>query len=66
MKDKFHDVVEAATLQELAKNLDTYFKGHDINVLFVTEDQEEEFIRGVRMYRKKYVALVEIITEVEK
>ena len=25
MKDKFHDVVEAATLQELARRLDTYF-----------------------------------------
>jgi len=65
MKDKFHDVVEATTLQKLAEKLD-YFRDYKVNVLFVTEEEEEEFIRGERMCRKKYVALVELTRKEEK
>jgi len=65
MKDKFHDVVEATTLRKLAERLD-YFRDYKVNVLFVTEEEEKEFIRGEQVYRKKYVALVELTREAEK
>jgi len=75
MKVKSYDVVEATTLQGIAEKLNNNFKDCDINVLLVTEMQsavlvdtysEEYGLRRERKYVKKYVALVEIITEVEK
>jgi len=75
MKVKRYDVVEATTLQGIAEKLNNNFKDCDINVLLVTEMQsavlvdtysEEYGLRREREYVKKYVALVEIITEAEK
>ncbi|MCD6131855.1 MAG: hypothetical protein J7J61_07125 [Candidatus Hydrothermae bacterium] len=75
MKIKSYTVVEATTLQGIAESLNNDFKDCDINVLLVTEIQsavpvdtysEEYGLRREREYVKKYVALVEIITEAEE
>lgn len=74
MKVRSCTVVEDVTIYGLAEKLNKYYKDYETRVLFVTKMYEIEHkdicteygVKQREIYKTKYVALIEVVMEVDK